>query len=134
MGNQTPQVKNQRRHLVERRFGDADDIDRPLGVLNGLADPSDLAAQYFGGDQTGWIIRTAIDLQAGAEPFEANVQVILVVDQAVGCCDGGDIGVDTHGILRDARAGCGRLRRPERDRAFRSWDAMSQPMIPPASK
>ena len=64
--------------FVERAFGRRDDVGGALRVVDRLVDAGDLAAQPFGGDQTGGIVGAAVDPQAGRSAAAACLFSVLL--------------------------------------------------------
>src|SRR5207253_728628 len=76
--DQALELVEERADLVEATLGGADDVARPLGVVDGRADAGLLGAEVLAGDEARGIVLTAVDLQTGAQPLEAGVELVLV--------------------------------------------------------
>lgn len=100
----SPRTSSSSDEISFSAFRRGDHVGGPRRVLDRLADALDFAAERFRGDQTGRIIRTAVDAKARAQGLEPHVEVVVVGLQTVIRLNRRNVCIDTtHGILREPR-------------------------------
>src|SRR6185437_14937145 len=83
--------------FVQTAFRGANDVGGAVGVVDGGGDAGLLGLERLAGDQACRVIGAGVDFQAGAQPLQAGVQILVVHRQRTLCDQRADVCIDnTH--------------------------------------